>query len=403
MLYGIDYLRNKLSAKRSRVIERYRYYEMKHVAQDLGISTPPALKTWMNCLGWCAKAVDSLSDRLIFREFVEDNFNLNEIFAMNNPDVLLPSAIHGALVTSCDFIYLSVDEDGYPRLQVIDGGNATGTIDPITGMLTEGYAVLDRDSLGAATLEAYFLPGQTQYFSVDSNNVQLFNHNAPYPLLVPIINRPDAVRPFGHSQISRACMSIVDSAMRTVKRSEISAEFYSIPQKYVLGTDPEAEPIDKWTAAMSAILEITKDENGDRPVVGQFQQQTQTPHLDQLRMFASLFAGETGLTVEDLGFSSGNPASSDAIKAAHENLRLRARAAQRTFGSGFLNAGYLAACLRDNQSYKRNQLYMTIPKWEPVFEPDSAALSGIGDAVIKLQQAFPDYFGEDKLKDLTGI
>lgn len=402
MLYGIDYLRIKLSAKQPRVAERYRYYEMKHVARDLGISTPPNLVAWMNCLGWCAKAVDSLSDRLVFREFANDYFNLNEIFSMNNPDVLLPSAIHGALATSCDFVYLSVDEDGYPRLQVIDGGNATGAIDPITGMLSEGYAVLDRDALGQPLLEAYFIPNRTEYYS-KGELVQVYTHTAPYPLLVPIINRPDAVRPFGHSQISRACMSIVDSAMRTVKRSEISAEFYSVPQKYVLGTDPEAEPIDKWTAAMSAILEITKDENGDRPVVGQFQQQTQTPHLEQLKMFASLFAGETGLTIEDLGFSSGNPASSDAIKASHENLRLRARAAQRTFGSGFLNVGYLAACLRDEQSYKRNQLYQTVPKWEPVFEPDSAALSGIGDAVIKLQQAFPDYFGEEKLKDLTGI
>ena len=191
--------------------------------------------------------------------------------------------------------------------------------------------------------------------------------------------------------------------MRTVKRSEISAEFYSVPQKFVLGTDSEAEPLDKWTAAMSAILEITKDEDGDKPTVGQFSQQSMGPHLDQLKMFASLFAGETGLTLEDLGFSSGNPASSDAIKASHENLRLKARAAQRTFGSGFLNAGYLAACLRDGQEYRRDQFYLTQPKWEPVFEPDSAALSGIGDAVIKLQQAFPDYFGEDKLRDLTGI
>ena len=82
---------------------------------------------------------------------------------------------------------------------------------------------------------------------------------------------------------------------------------------------------------------------------------------------------------------------------------IKARAAQRSFGSGFLNAGYLSACVRDNQAYKRNQFYMTTPKWEPIFEPDAAALSGIGDAAIKLQQSFPDYFDSDKLKDLTGI
>lgn len=403
MIYGMEYLKQKLSRKQVRIRMRYSYYEMKHIAEDLRISTPPQLQSWVNTLGWCAKSVDSIADRLVFREFADDNFNINEIYAMNNPDVLVPSAVLGALISSCDFIYISNDQDGYPRLQVIDGMNATGTIDPITGMLTEGYAVLDRDRYGQPSLEAYFLPGKTTYYRAGVRGVQVYEYEAPYPLLVPIIYRPDAIRPFGHSRISRACMSIADSAMRTVKRSEISAEFYSIPQKYVLGTDQDAEPIDKWSAAMSMMLEITKDKDGDVPKVGQFSQQSMTPHIEQLRMFASLFAAETGLTLEDLGFSSGNPASSEAIQASHESLRLQARAAQRSFGSGFLNAGYLAACVRDKQAYRRNQVYLTTAKWEPIFEPDSAAMSGIGDAAIKLQQSFPDYFTEDKLRDLMGI
>lgn len=403
MIYGIGKLKNKLALKRQRVALRYRYYDMKHVARDMRISTPPELKHWINSLGWCATAVDSLADRLVFREFADDNFNLNEIYAMNNPDVLHRSAILGALIGSCDFIYISFDNNNYPTFQVVDGMNATGTIDPITGMLQEGYAVLSRDDNGEPVEEAYFLPKRTEYYDKKKGSVTVMEHVAPYPLLVPIIYRPDATRPFGHSLISRSCMSIVDSAMRTVKRSEISAEFFSVPQKYVLGTDPNAEPLDKWASAMSTMLEITKDDDGDRPVVGQFQQQTMTPHIEQLKMFAALFAGETGLTLEDLGFASGNPASSDAIKASHENLRLKAKAAQRSFGSGFLNAGYLAACIRDNQEYKRNQFYLTTPKWEPVFEPDSSAMSGIGDAAIKLQQAFPDYFTEEKLKDLMGV
>lgn len=403
MLYGIDYLRRKLMLKRTRVNLRYKYYDMKHIATDLGISTPQPLQSWMSCLGWCSTAVDSMADRLVFREFADDNFDLNEIYQMNNSDILFSSAVLGALISSCDFIYISRDDDGFPRLQVIDGSNATGEIDTITGMLKEGYAVLDKDKLGQTTVEAYLLPGETRVYTRGEKEPVIQKYNAPYPLLVPIINRPDATRPFGHSHISRACMSIVDSAMRTAKRSEISAEFYSVPQKYVLGTDPDNEPLDKWSSAMSMMLEITKDQDGDKPTVGQFSQQSMAPHLEQLRMFASLFAGETGLTLEDLGFASGNPASSEAIKAAHENLRLRARVAQRSFGSGFLNAGYLAACVRDNQAYKRKQLYLTTPKWEPIFEPDAIALSGIGDAAIKLQQSFPDYFSEDKLKDLAGI
>ena len=401
MIYGMEKMKTKLVQKRGRVLIRYRHYDMKHMARDLRISSPPELQPWMSSLGWCAIAVDSLADRLVFREFADDNFGLNEIFAMNNPDVLHRSAILGALISSCDFIYISFDANGYPTMQVIDGMNATGTIDPITGLLQEGYAVLDRDDNGNPIKEAYFLPYRTEYH--EARKITVIEHKAPYPLLVPIVYRPDATRPFGHSRISRACMDIVDSAVRTIKRSEIAAEFYSFPQKYAIGTSQNSDPLDTWAAAMSMMLEITKDDDGDKPVLGQFTQQSMSPHVEQLRMFASLFAGETGLTLEDLGFSSGNPASSEAIKASHENLRLKARAAQRTFGSGFLNAGYLAACIRDKQTYNRNQLYLTTPKWEPIFEPDSSAMSGIGDAALKLQQAFPDYFTEDKLRDLMGV
>ena len=246
------------------------------------------------------------------------------------------------------------------------------------------------------------MAGATTYYEKGKESYTIKNP-APYPLLVPVIYRPDATRPFGHSRISRACMSIVDGAMRTVKRSEISAEFYSYPQKYILGMDSNAEQMEKWRATMSSMLRIDKDDDGDKPTVGQFQAAAQTPHTDQLRVFAGLFAGETGLTLDDLGFPSANPSSSEAIRAAHESLRLTARKAQKTFGVGLLNAGYLAACVRDDYPYKRNQLTRTKLNWGPIFEPDITALSGIGDAVQKIQMAYPDYFTEEKLRELTGI
>jgi hypothetical protein len=68
-----------------------------------------------------------------------------------------------------------------------------------------------------------------------------------------------------------------------------------------------------------------------------------------------------------------------------------------------LNVGYIAACLRDDMDYKRSQFYLTTPVWEPVFEPDISSLSLIGDALIKMQQAYPNYFGELSIYDLTGI
>ena len=154
---------------------------------------------------------------------------------------------------------------------------------------------------------------------------------------------------------------------------------------------------------MSSMISFTKDEDGDRPVVGQFQQQSMTPHIEQLRMFASLFAGENGLTLDDMGFPSDNPSSAEAIKSAHENLRLTARKAQRNFAVGFLNVGFVSACLRDGQAYNRSQLHRTVAKWEPIFEPDAAMLSLIGDGSIKINQAVPNFFDAAALRDLTGL
>ena len=402
-LKGMAYLRRRLSQKRTRVLTRYKYYEMKNAVKDFGKVTPDEFRFFSETLGWCGKAVDALADRLVWREFRDDNFDLNSIYQMNNADTLFDSAVLSALISSCCFLYISPDGSGYPRLQVIDGGNATGILDEVTGLLTEGYAVLSRNpETDKPLLEAYFTADSTWYYPDGQKPYQVPNP-APAPLLVPVVYRPDAKRPFGHSRISRACMGLQQGALRTLKRSEISAEFYSFPQKYVLGTSNDAEQMDKWKATISSFLEFTKDEDGDKPVVGQFTQQSMSPYTEQLRTFAALFAGETGLTLDDLGFVTDNPSSAEAIKSSHESLRLAARKAQRTFGSGFLNAGYLAACMRDGIAYQRQQLYLTRPVWEPVFEPDAATLSGIGDAVGKINTAIPGYFGAENLRDLTGI
>ena len=395
-------MQNQLRAKQLRVKQRYLYYDMKNSVEDFRITTPSEYSRFAEVLGWCGKATDALADRVVFRKFKNDNFDMNTIYNLNNKDIMMDSCVLSALISSCSFIYISTDPRGMPRMQVIDGGNATGELDPITYMLREGYAVLSRDEKGRPDLDAYFRAGSTQYRDYKENRIWTVRNNAPYPLLVPVIHRPDASRPFGRSRISRSCMNIMQGALRTLKRMEISAEFYSFPQKYILGLSDSAE-FESRKATISSFLSFGKDEDGDTPKVGQFTQQSMSPYIEQLRAQAALFAGETGLTMDDLGFVTDNPSSAEAIKAAHENLRLAARKAQRDFGIGFLNAGYLAACLRDKFPYKREEIYNTTPIWEPIFEPDAAALSGIGDAINKIGQVVPGYFSKDVLYELTGI
>ena len=128
-----------------------------------------------------------------------------------------------------------------------------------------------------------------------------------------------------------------------------------------------------------------------------------SPFTEQLRTAAAGFAGEMGLTLDDLGFVSDNPSSVEAIKASHENLRLAGRKAQRSLGAGFLNVAYVATCLRDEFQYARSQFVKTKVKWEPLFEADANMLTMIGDGAIKLNQAVPGYVDGETIRDLTGI
>ena len=75
----------------------------------------------------------------------------------------------------------------------------------------------------------------------------------------------------------------------------------------------------------------------------------------------------------------------------------------KAFGTGFVNAGFLAACVRDNYQYQRSQLYMTRPIWYPAFPADVSMLGQIGDAVQKINLAYPDYLTPEKVFELTGV
>lgn len=409
---GIKYLHKKLEDKRRRCKLRYKYYEQKAVAPDLGISTPEGLEWLSTVNGWCTKAVDNLADRLQFDKFENDNFNFQAMFDQNNPDIFYDDAILSALITSCSFALVTkgevINDEQHVRFQVIDGSNATGIIDDYTKLLVEGYAVLERNESEDPIRWAYCTPGRTEIYEKGNDKpIAIETFNSPkYCSLVPIIYRPDAKRLFGHSRISRACMDYAKSAMRTVKRMEISSEFYSYPQKYVTGLSQDAEKIDKWKATISAMLAFTKDEDGDKPTIGQFQVGSMAPHVEALKSIASMFAGETGLTLDDLGFVTSNPSSAEAIKAGHEGLRLTASKAQKCFSVGFKNVGYIGAIIRDDFPYQREEVFETIATWRPTFEPDAQMLSAIGDGVLKINQALENggsYIDEDRMRRLTGI
>ena len=179
---------------------------MQHYESPTGITIPAHIRVkYQAVLGWAAKGVDSLADRLISGNLLTMILMLQKSLIGTILDIFFDSAILAALIGSCSFVYISKGEDDEVRLQVIESSNATGVIDPITGLLMEGYAVLARDDYNRPTLEAYFEPNATHFIPKDGRAYSVVNETG-IPLLVPVIHRPDAVRPFGRSRITRAGM-----------------------------------------------------------------------------------------------------------------------------------------------------------------------------------------------------
>ena len=83
-------MRDQLQAKRARNRVRQNYYDQRVGLKDLGISIPPQLRNIDSVLGWPAKTVDVLADRIRFEKFIStqesniDPFGLNELVAQND-------------------------------------------------------------------------------------------------------------------------------------------------------------------------------------------------------------------------------------------------------------------------------------------------------------------------------
>jgi hypothetical protein len=193
-------------------------------------------------------------------------------------------------------------------------------------------------------------------------------HHIGAPLMEVLAYRPTIRRPFGHSRITRAVMSITDSAVREALRTEVAAEFYTTPQKYLLGADdglfdekmPREDtdgPVEgaingpqrpaqmsrsaMWDAYIGSMFAITRDEQGELPTFGQLPQMTMQPHMDYMRSLAARFAGETNIPVSSLGIIHDNPASAEAIYAAKEDLIIEAQELNATNGRALKNLGLM--------------------------------------------------------------
>lgn len=390
---------NQLGAKARRNAIRRRYYEAKYALRDLGIAIPPQMRRVDAVLGWPAKAVDAPIRRLKLEGFTlpgteGDPLGVQEIWAANGLDVEAPQVHTSAALHACAFLAITQGspDEGEPDVLIIgrSAEDATGLWDGRRRALRAGLSITGRDAETGEPVEmVMYLPGRNVTLVRGDDRrwtADVREHPLPRVLMEPLVYCPRPGRPFGSSRLSRPVMTLTDAALRTLVRSEVTAEFFSAPQRYALGADesafvgPNGETRGQWEAIIGRVWAIGRDEDGEIPQVGQFPQVSMQPHIEHLRMIATLFAAETSLPVSALGVVQDNPSSAEAIYAAKEELIIEAEWAATSFGAAWRRAMLTALQLRDGVERLPREWLALQPRWRDPSTPSRAAAA---DAVAK--------------------
>lgn len=390
----VDQWRAKLNRNKLRA----RYYDHKATLLHLGISIPPQMRNVETVIGWPSKAVNSLADRVNFDGFVlpgssEDPFGLQQVLADNHFDVEAPMAQTSALIHGTAFVATTLGDvaSGEPEVLMIprDALSSTGIWDSRRRGLMAALSIIDTDEGGDPVHMVMYLGGLVVTVEKSAGgrwSVDRRWHDVNRPLVEPLVYRPRLGRPFGSSRISRAVMSITDTAARTALRTEVSAEFYSTPQRWAMGAD-ESDFVDAsgtpktgWETLIGRVWALGRDEDGNVPEVGQFAQMSMQPHDDMMRGLATRFAGETQLPVSSLGIVQDNPASAEAIYAAKEELVIEAERTGTGFGTTWRRAALTMIQLRDGLSAVTPEMARLRAKYR---DPATPSKSSASQAVVE--------------------
>lgn len=401
--------------KRPRNVLRSIYYEGKQPFRDFGIAIPPQIvNQFENVLGWPAKGVNALTDRSVFEGFVspsgsDDPYGVDRIVFENDLRVELPQAQKSSAIHACSFLTVTQGDTGAGEPDVLvmaRAADASAALWDRRRRSMSGFlSIVDVDDQGIPTvLVMYTREAVLTLWKTAGGRwrADRRTHGLGRVTVAPLAFTPELNRPFGHSRISRAAMGITDAALRTLVRAEAAAEFYSAPQYWVLGGDKEAFGAagGKWSAVMSRIKILEGNDEGNAPDVKRFSGETPQPHVDLLRMWASAFAGDQGLSLDSLGIVQDNPSSAEAIYAAKEDLIVLTGHANRSWGRGAADAARMAVMLRDGLSEVPDELRdMTSQYTDPALTSPTAK----ADAFTKLASAIPGFSETEVGLEMAGL
>lgn len=404
-------LLRSLQEKAHSIANKYAYYDADHDTRDFGISTPRKLLHHRPGIGWASRAVNVVSDRVVFDGFAKDTFGVNNYFAQINANAVLSQGKHDGLIAGCAFVAVldnPEDDPEHPKiLMPFTAEEATGEINQTTGLLNAGLAVTrwaepQPKRRGIKWWPADFIVFTPNYTAVFENRTLLYwvANETGRTLLLPLTHRSSARQPLGKSRISKTARRIIQEVGRQKRREEIAEEFYSTPQRYIMGLAEGAKKDPNWDSQIGKVWAANKDEDGDSPTVGQLNQMSidgfETAKKDKARDFCA----ETGLTLRNLGYETGNPSSAESLEAMSDDLRLEAMATQEEMGQQIKNIAITLRMAIDGIDNVPDAMNDLVPAWKPLFSFDVGAA---GDAAYKIQQAAPEMVGTIAYYRMMGV
>ena len=403
----LDDLIGLWQAKLGRNRLKMRYYNGKNVLHDFGISIPPSLLDVETVVGWPQKAVDAMAVRCRFDGFTAGDdavqAALDGVSERSRLRVKFRQAVQSTLIHSCCFGVVTMYEDG-PHVDFYSAERAAARWDDALGRIAYGMTVDDWDERGACAITLYTsdaavtLLRDGNWWTWSAEPISMGR-----PTMEAIAYRPTFAKPFGQSRITRGVMSITDSAVRESLRTEISAEFFTSPQKYLLGADPEAfAQTTKWEAYIGNIFAVGRDEDGNLPTFGQLSQGSMQPHTDYMRSLAARFSGETNVPISTLGVIHDQPASAEAIYAASEPLIIECEDFNDGARESLRNLALM--CLAGETDTPLDELPAEARDFTPNFRnPAMPSVVSQTDAMVKIAAVVPEFAGTDVFFEQLGF
>lgn len=387
---------NKLQAFQSANARQDAYYEGSQRVRDLGISIPPHLRTIETVVGWPGMAVDVLEERLDHDGWSTpgvsgDPLGISQIVDDNRLDVEFNAGHLDALIYGISFGVAAGGGRGEPDplVTVESPTRMTATWDRRRRAVSEAMLV-STNSAGTVDGATLWLPEVVLELRKSDDRWTLEDrrrNRLGRPPVVRLANRTRAGDTTGRSEITRAVRALTNNAVRTVLGMEIAREFFSSPQRWIMGADEtsfqdaDGNAKTAWETYLGRVLALSADEHGNRPEVGTFPASSPSPYGEQLRVLAQMVAAETALPVKYLGLvHDSNPASADAALIDESRLNKRTERRQRSFGAAEGELLRMALHIRDGA----DPGVTPRPIWRPAATPTLAAAA---DATMKLVSA----------------